>query len=108
MTSDTVEDGYADHQLNTGVEGTEEFPKINEGDIGHSIVWIFERDSDDPWLRMGAATTALERNVISFLWGLQTTSEAEARKSMQCLLCGTHQLIAKLTQSTTKEGSVSQ
>ena len=41
MTSDRVEDGYADPQLNTGVEGTEQFQRINEEDIRHSNVWMF-------------------------------------------------------------------
>ena len=55
MTSDRVEDRYVDPQLNTGVEGTEELRRFNEGDIGHSNVWMVERDSDDRWFRMGVA-----------------------------------------------------
>ena len=55
MTSDRVEDRYVDPQLNTGVEGTEELRRFNEGDIGHSNVWMVERDSDERWFQMGAA-----------------------------------------------------
>ena len=51
-TSVRVEDRYADPQLNTGVEGTEEFQSINEGHIRQSNVWMVERDYDDQWLRM--------------------------------------------------------
>ena len=55
MTSYREADRYADPQLNTGVEGTEEFKRFNEGDIRHSNVWMVERHSDDLWFRMGAA-----------------------------------------------------
>ena len=55
MTSDRVEDRYLDAQLNAEVEGTEELRRFNEGDIGHSNVWMVERDSDDLWFRMGVA-----------------------------------------------------
>ena len=46
-TSDTVEDRYADPQLNTGVDVTEEFQSNNEGDIRNSNVLMVERHSDD-------------------------------------------------------------
>ena len=55
VTSDKLEDRYVDPQLNAEVEGTEEIQRINEGDIGHSNVWMVERDSDDLWFRMGVA-----------------------------------------------------
>ena len=83
MTPDRVEDGHADPQLNTGVEGTVEFQRINGGDIRHSNVWMIEPDSDDLQFRMRAAINcfldwdrALKKNVILFLWGLRTTSQA--------------------------------
>ena len=41
MTSDRVEDGYADPQMNAGVEGTEQFQRINEGHRRHSNVLMF-------------------------------------------------------------------
>ena len=55
MTSDRVEDRYADPQLNTGVEGTKEFQKINEGNIRQCNVLMVERDSDGIRLRIGVA-----------------------------------------------------
>ena len=55
MTSDRVEDRYLHAQLNAEVEGTEELRSFNEGDLGHSNVWMVERDSDDLWFRMGVA-----------------------------------------------------
>ena len=55
VTSDRVEDSYVDAQLNAGVEGTEELWRFNVGDVGHSNLWMVERDSDDLWFRMGGA-----------------------------------------------------
>ena len=55
VTSDRVEDRYVDPQLNTGVEGSEEIQRINEGEIRQNNVWMFERDSDERWFQMGAA-----------------------------------------------------
>ena len=54
MTSDRVEDRYADPHLNTGVEGTEELQRIVEGETRQNNVWMVERDSDDLWFRLGA------------------------------------------------------
>ena len=47
MTSDKLDDRYVDPQLNTGVEGSEEIQKINEGEIRQNNVWMVERDSDE-------------------------------------------------------------
>ena len=55
MTSDRVEDIYADPQLTTGVDVTEEIQRINKGEIRQNNVWMVERDSDDLWFRMGVA-----------------------------------------------------
>ena len=55
MTSDKSDDRYVDPQLNTGVEGSEEIQRINEGEIRQNNVWMVERDSDDLWFRMGVA-----------------------------------------------------
>ena len=75
MTSGRMEVRYADPQLNTGFEGTEELQKINEGDIRHSKVWTDERDSDDHWFRMGAVFYCVNqgqgprKEFYSFSWG---------------------------------------
>ena len=55
ISSDKLEDGYVDPQLNTGVEGTEEMQRINEGEIRQNNVWVIKRDSNDLWFRMGVA-----------------------------------------------------
>ena len=55
MTSDRVEDIYADPQLNTGVHVTEEIQRINEGETRQNNVWMVERDCDERWFQMGAA-----------------------------------------------------
>ena len=49
MTSDRVQNRYADPQLKTGVEGTDDFQKIFEGDITHNNLWMVERDSNNQW-----------------------------------------------------------
>ena len=93
MALDRVEDRYADPQLNTGVEGTGAFQRVKERVMRHISVWMVERNSDDLRFQMGAALSVLirakvlERNAIRLL---QTTLEAEARRLMQCLLCGPH------------------
>ena len=55
MISHRVEDRYLNAHLNTGVDVTEEIQRIYEGDIGHSNVWMVQRDSDERWFQMRAA-----------------------------------------------------
>ena len=88
--------------MNTGVEGTEEFQRINAGEIRHSNVWIVESDSDNLWFRMGAAYKSVNqghghRNECSlFFGGTQTALEAEARRSMERQLYGLHLSVAEV------------
>ena len=61
MTADRVEDTYAKPQLNTGVEGTEEIQRINEGDVRLSNIWMVQRDSYDHCYRMGVAFSCVNQ-----------------------------------------------
>ena len=97
MTSDRVEDRYVDPQLNTGGEGIDEFQRTKKGDIRNSNVWLVERHSQwERRLTVLVRVKVLDKNVIPFLYDLQTTLEAEAGKSMECLLFGTHQFISQV------------
>ena len=59
-------------------------------------------------LAMLVRAKAVEKGVILFLWGIQTTLEAEAGRLIQCLLRGTHKLIAQVMYCTAEDGSLSQ
>ena len=89
MTSDRVEDRYANLQLNTGAKGTEELQRIFEGDLRHRNVWMVERDSRRLVVSIGSDVlnvlirgADLENNVIRFLWRLQARSRSEEVDSM--------------------------
>ena len=47
--------------MNTGVEGTEELRRSNEGNIRHSNVWIVQGDTDDLWFQLGAAFSCVSQ-----------------------------------------------
>ena len=63
--------------------------------------WLKETpmNGDFKWerqLAMLVRAKAVEKSVILFLWGIQTTLEAEAGRLIRCLFCGVHLLIAQV------------
>ena len=63
------------NQLITGVEGTEEFLKIIEGDIKHNNLWMVERDSNNQRFKLGAPFNYVNqgqyppKECYLFFWG---------------------------------------